>query len=233
MSSLQAVYIDHRLENLTRTLTLLTIEKVDEDADTSSRSISAGVQQQVKLDWMQPISKPHEPQDPGVRRGPEDVRIDNIYLYSSGLLTELPRYSLTVSNQLLNGPPPNVFQQMSRHPLQLRLSASKADSNTPSTVDMYADALFRGSSDIVCRPVSYGLTRWKDPERLTVRLASAAAFSSSSACVSAYIWRKCWTAARDSLVRCKVLKSATTSERCNKSGLTLGLTQCQYHVIIV
>ena len=40
---------------------------------------------------------------------------------------------------------------MSKHPLQLRLTASNADIKSPSIVDIHAEAVFRDSSAVVYR----------------------------------------------------------------------------------
>ena len=104
-------------------------------------------------------------------------------------------------------PRPNFFQQISRHPRQLRLNASMADTARP----MIADGV---------QETSAGLGLGTVFAFLGLRALAALA---SSACVAAYIFLKSSTAARLSLTRCRVLKRATTSDRCRRSGFLRGL----------
>ena len=119
----------------------------------------------------------------------------------------------------------NVRKQTSKQPLQLRRIASRVDKTMPRTAE--SERPFSDGSVTICQVRTRFAFHFQDRSHALLTLDSRAfclAVSTPSAWVSAYILRNSSTAAKLSETRCRVLKSATTSDRCSKSGLTFGLS---------
>lgn len=121
-------------------------------------------------------------------------------------------------------PQPSRFQQISRHPVQLRLNASTAESRRPNMVDGVNEKRDDdGGAICFCGTSARTRLQSSSPTLRDCRSFRRLTASASANWVSAYIFRNSSTAARLSTVRWRVLKSATTSDRCSRSGLTFGL----------